>query len=125
MDRKLIPKKLEKPVTKTFFDKLQPIEDESIEKIMISMIDGENTPTKTEVNEPTNLTRLEMFAEWYRLEGYPEIADFITSFVDKFRINMISKKRKSRQEIVQMVSEMNKERSTSEKLASVPQKGAT
>lgn len=108
-----------------FFDKLTPIEDESIEKIMVNMLSPEGTSTKTEVNEPTNLTRLEMYAEWFRLEGFVDIADFVLLFVDKFRVNMISKKRKSRMEIVQMVSEMNRERSVGERLVSAPEKGKT
>jgi hypothetical protein len=64
-----------------------------------------------------------MYSEWFRLEGFVDVADFVDKFVNKFRINMISKKRRSRQEIVQMVSEMNRERSTGEKLTSVPEKG--
>jgi hypothetical protein len=103
----------------SFFDKLTPISNDSIEGLMGDMLSEENTPTKTEVNYPTNLTRLEMLGEWHKLEGYEDIAEFIQKFVDKFRINMISKKRKSRQEVVQMVSEMNRERSVSERLTSV------
>jgi hypothetical protein len=107
---------------KSFFDKLTPIEDESVEKLMGQMLDGENTPTKTEVNEPRELTQLEMYAEWLRLEGFDDVADFVTKWVDKFRINMISKKRKSRIEVVQMVSEMNRERSVGERLTTTPEK---
>jgi hypothetical protein len=111
----------EKP-KKSFFDKLTPIEDESVEKLMGQMLDGENTPTKTEVNEPRQLTQLEMYAEWLKLEGFDDVAEFVTTWVDKFRINMISKKRKSRIEVVQMVSEMNRERSVGERLTSTPEK---
>ena len=118
--------KPEKQVSKSsFFDKLTPIKNESLEEIMVDMLSPEGTSTKTEVNEPTNLTRLEMYAEWFRLEGFVDIADFITLFVDKFRVNMISKKRKSRMEIVQMVSEMNRERSVGERLTNAPEKGKT
>ena len=120
----MVPNKppIEKP-KKSFFDKLTPIEDESVEKLMGQMLDGENTPTKTEVNEPRELTQLEMYAEWLRLEGFDDVADFVDKWVDKFRINMISKKRKSRIEVVQMVSEMNRERSVGERLTTVPEMG--
>jgi len=120
----MVPNKppIEKP-KKSFFDKLTPIEDESVEKLMGQMLDGENTPTKTEINEPRELTQLEMYAEWLRLEGFDDIADFVVKWIDKFRINMISKKRKSRIEVVQMVSERNRERSVGERLTAVPEKG--
>lgn len=116
-------KPADKAPQKSFFDKLTPISDESVEQLMGQMLDGENTPTKTEVNEPKELTQLEMYAEWLRLESFEDCAEFVEKFVAKFRINMISKKRKSRTEVVQMVSEMNRERSVGERLTATPEKG--
>lgn len=115
-------KKLSDVPKRSFFDRLQPVEDESIERLMGQMLDGEDTPTKTEINEPKELTQLEMYAEWLKLEGFDDVAQFVDKWVDKFRVNMISKKRKSRTEVVQMVSEMNRERSVGERLTNAPEK---
>jgi hypothetical protein len=107
----------------SFLNKLTPISDESIEGFIGDMLSAEDTPTKTEVNEPTVLTQMEIYAQLWRLQGFEDAAKLIELWVEKFRVNMISKKRKSRTEVVQMVSEINRERSQSERLTSVPEKG--
>jgi len=106
------------------FDDLLRTEEESFEKILISLLEEDNVAMKTEIQKPLNLTRLECLAGWLKAEKMKKSAKLIETFVLSYRINMVSNKRQSRKEIIAALTEgLKEERSATEKLTQPPEKG--
>lgn len=101
------------------FKGLFEVDDESFEKILITMLDEENVSMKTEIQRPLRMTQFEILSDLLKSEGLIESANLIDNFAHKYRINMVSNKRKSRQEIIQALTEgLKEERTAGEKLMS-------
>ena len=92
-------------------------QDDSIEKILISLIDEKNIGMKTEVQNPTDLTKLKTFADILKKNDFKEESTLIYDFIKDFKINMVSFDRKSRKEIIDALRErITQERSFKDKL---------
>lgn len=108
----------------TLLGEFKPMEEESVEKILVSLLNPENAKTKTELHNPLTLTQLITYGKWLRDEKLFKSANTIFKFVEEYRVNMISFKRQSRTEVIQALSEAFKqERSLQQKLVSPPEKG--
>ena len=115
-----IDKRLSQPVD--VFKNMIQLEDETVEKIVMSMLDPENVEMKTRVNAPLNLTRLEFMGMLFDIETLPLSKKVIETFCKLLRVNEVSFDGKSREEIVRILSEaMKQERSLTDKLASPPE----
>ena len=108
----------------SIFDGLIPIQEkDSLEQILNNMLDADNVEMKTEIQKPTNLTKLWILAEWLETENCPDTAALIKLYILQFRINMVSFKRKSRAEIIAALTPgLQQERTISEKLVEQPEK---
>jgi len=106
------------------FENLFDIDEDSYKDIIKAMLDGKDITTKTEINAPLAFTKLEFFGHWLKSQGVDNADNLISKFCALYRVNMISFKRQSRKEAVQMVTEgLKRERTASEKLMS-KEKGA-
>lgn len=114
------------------FEGLFQTQDETLEKILLKMIDENGVAMKTHIRNPLCLTKLEVFAEVFKLEStnteYPlevreeakEIFDILTVFIKMYRVNMVSFDRKSREEITRAIEGLkhDSDRSLADKLVS-------
>lgn len=92
-------------------------EKDSLEQILNSMLNPENIEMKTEIQRPTNLTKLKILSIWLRNEGMINCANMIDAFIYEFRVNMVSNKRQSRKEIISALTpNLQPERSIEDKL---------
>lgn len=81
------------------------------------MIDEAGVSMKTHIKNPLALTKLEILAEAFRLEGAIEIHEILSTFIRMYRINMVSYDRKSREEITRAIEGLErKDRSIADKL---------
>lgn len=68
-------------------------------KLPSELFTKSNIDVKTEISNPISITTLEIMADY--LKDYsPTIAQYIKQYVKRFKINMVSYKRKSREEFV-------------------------
>jgi hypothetical protein len=87
------------------------------------MVDEKNVAMKTDINQPLNLSRLEILAQMFEDEGLPRCALIIRQFVVLYRINRVSFKRQSRKEIIKaLIGIDDSERTLNQKLSSPPTK---
>jgi transcription initiation factor IIE alpha subunit len=106
-------------------------QDDTLEKILLKMIDEKGVSMKTHIKNPLCLTRLETLAEIFKLESTnlsnsedvkeesKEIYDILAVFINMYRINMVSYDRKSREEITRAIEGLErKDRSLADKLMS-------
>lgn len=108
----LTPKIMENPATLLgdIFSKLTPQQQqETVERILVEMIRPEHLPLKSDIQMPTNFTRLEIVGYWAKLEGANKTYELIQEFCRLFRMNWISHDRGSRKEITQVLSERFKQ----------------
>jgi len=114
-----IGEKLSQPVD--VFAGMQQLEDETVEKIVVSMLNPENVEMKTRVGVPLALSRMELMGTWYEIEGFPDAKKVVDAFCKFLRVNEVSLDGKSREEIVRILSEaMKQERSLQDKLTAPP-----
>lgn len=90
-------------------EELMPIEEESVEKILVRMLDGQDVELKTEYHDPLRVSLLETLADWLEAEGLTSSAQLLKDFLKHYSIAMVSNDRKSREEIVRAVSELRKQ----------------
>lgn len=68
-------------------------------KLPSELFTKNNIDVKTEISNPISITTLEIMSEY--LKDYsPTISNYIKQYVKRFKINMVSYKRKSREEFV-------------------------
>lgn len=108
----------------SIFDNLIPIQDKnSLEEILNNMLNSDNVEMKTQIQKPTNLTKLAILAQWLESEGMIETAKMINRYIFEFRINMVSFNRQSRKEIIAALTpNIQAERNLIEKLTEVKEK---
>lgn len=103
------------------FKGMQQLEEETVEKIVVNMLNPENVEMKTRVGVPLALSRLELMGTWYEIENLPISKKVIDIFCKFLRVNEVSLDGKSREEIVRILSEaIKQERSMQDRLASPP-----
>ena len=103
------------------FKGMQQLEEETVEKIVVNMLNPENVEMKTRVGVPLALSRLELMGTWYEIEDLPLSKKVIDVFSKFLRVNEVSRDGKSREEVVRILSEaMKQERSMQDRLASPP-----
>lgn len=96
-------------------------ENETYEKILVRLLEPDNVETKTQVDNPIALTRLDILSSWLRNEGVKGAANLVKDFAHDYRINMVSYKRQSRTEVVKALTEgIRQERTLAEKLTTTP-----
>ena len=88
-----------------FLNDLQPVEEESIERILIRLMEVDGIALKTEYPNPLNVARLSTLADWLRKEEMTDSADLIDLFVKYYSQDMVSLDRKGRGEIVRALQE--------------------
>jgi len=104
---------------KPLFSDLFQVEEDSFEKILITLLDKENITMKTDIKNPLNLIKLKTLANLLRIEGLIEEANLIDNFITGYLEYMVSYNRQSRKEIIQALSEgLKEERTVGEKLMS-------
>lgn len=101
------------------FEGLEKFDDESIHKFIGALLDAKDVDTKTEIENPLNMARLIGIAEWLEAYEMNKPAKFLRAFIKSYNTFMISKDRKSRQEVVSVLGEgMKEERRMRDKLTS-------
>lgn len=91
-------------------DELIPSEDESVEKILVRLMQGgEDIAMKTDLPKPLNVVRLQTLADWLTQEGFIDSGILIRSFVTYYMHNQVSWKRRGRGEIVKALTEKLRE----------------
>ena len=105
-------------------DKLIPIQEkDSLQQILNNMIDIDNVAMKTQIQKPSNLTKLAILSKWIRSEQCPDTSDLLDIYITEYRINMVSYNRQSRKEVIAaLTSGLQQERNIQEKLTEVQEK---
>ncbi len=91
--------------------KFSQMDEETVEKILVQLLDEKNLEMKTDIPVPLALTRLEVLGDYvdseFKRVGLENsvTAKLITTFARKFRVNRVSYDRKSREEIIRALSE--------------------
>jgi lipoate-protein ligase A len=83
---------------KTLFDELTEVEDVTAEQILNQLLSKKKKKFHTEINNPFATTTLDVLCEYYKDIG---IGKLLKAFLDNFRDNMVSYKRKRATEIVE------------------------
>lgn len=105
-----------------FFDGLQTFNEDSLQKILVSMMSPEGIETKTEIDVPQSLAQLDTLASILKSQGFIELADWIFSYIRKYLTYQVSKEREGRKEIFRALTEgIKEERALREKLTSPPE----
>ena len=74
---------------------------ESLQDTIKTLLDGIDFETKTEINNATAFTVLQLIAKKCEMVGFVKSAETLNFYLDNYRINMISSKRKSRKEFIE------------------------
>lgn len=102
-----------------FFEGLQSVNEDSFQKILISLLDPENIETKTEIELPMPLAQLAILADVLEKEGVPDLPELLRNFIKKYLVYQVSHLRKGRTEIIGALTEgIKEERRLREKLTS-------
>lgn len=97
------------------------MESDSMQRILISLLDPEKIDTKTEVELPMPLAQLYTMALILKLEGVDDLSQIIIGFIDKYLVYMVSRNREGRREIIQALTEgLKQERKLRDKLTNYP-----
>jgi len=90
---------------------------ESLNKILLAMLNDENLELKTEIRNPLAVTQLVLLGKWLKLEGFEDCEKLINAFVLEYRTNMVSNNRMSREEVTTCIAErIKREPTVGEKL---------
>ena len=92
-----------------FLDELRPVEEESIERILVRLMEEDGIALKTEYPNPLNVARLSALADWLEKEEMTDSAELVREFVKYYSQDMVSFDRKGRAEIVKALQERLKE----------------
>ena len=105
-----------------FFSKLSIGERETVEKILTNLLNEINLGMKTDIEVPIEMARLEILQYWSEVEGCIKNAKLLEIFINRYKVDRVSFKRQSREEIIKAVSERVKkeDRTLGERLAEVP-----
>lgn len=79
-------------------------------QIIKSLLNPENVELKTELPNPQAVTALTIIGKWCENEGCTRTADLIEGYLTRYRIDMVSNRRKSREEVVNAISDLRKQR---------------
>lgn len=94
-----------------FLNDLQPVEEESVERILIRLMEEDGIALKTEYPNPINVARLSTLADWLEKEEMVDSASLVREFVKYYSLDMVSLDRKGRGEIVRALQERLKDES--------------
>jgi len=98
---------------------MENYEESNTFKVLDSMLDDKNVITKTELDNPLNMARLFLIADWIDVPNISKPSKAIRDFANKYMTLMISKNRKSRSEVISVLAEtMKEERNMKQKLTS-------
>lgn len=102
---------------------LAVFEDESPQKILVSLLNKDNVEMKTEIQRPLKLAQLKTIENWCRSEKLYKCANAIETFINHYLVYMVSHDRQSRKETIQALQAlMTNERTIGEKLTETPTK---
>ena len=94
-------------------DDLIPVEDESVEKVLVRLMEPDGIALKTDLPNPMNCVKLATLANWLRQEAMVDSAELIDTFIRCYMEDMVSNKRLGRGEIVRALQERLKEEAKS------------
>ena len=77
-------------------------QEQSMTDMMGLLFDGNNISLKTEIKNPQAMSTLEIFAQRMYDVGFIEASDYVSEKIDRYKIDMVSKGRGSRQEFVDL-----------------------
>lgn len=107
-------------LTETLSD-LAIFDDESPEKILLSLLDKDNVEMKTEIEEPLRLAQLKTVENACATEKLRRCAKSIKIFIYNYLVYQVSHDRQSRKETIQALQAlMTNERTIGEKLTEPP-----
>ena len=86
-------------------DDLMPIEDESIERILVRLLQSDDIALKTDLPNAMNVVKLQAIADILIKEGMIESGEVINNWVTNYMKDMVSSKRKGRGEIVKALTD--------------------
>lgn len=89
-----------------FSDPMQYFNQGENEKSMTDMMgllfNGDDISLKTQIENPQAMSTLEVFAQRMYNVGFVEASEYLDSKIERYKIDMVSKSRKSRQEFVDL-----------------------
>ena len=102
------------------FSKIMLGQGQSLENILVDLINAEKVGMITDIQQPRNLTRLEILGDTFTARNAPKCGKILEIFVNKYKINMVSHKRGSRIEMRDMISAgLQREKALEDKLEKV------
>jgi hypothetical protein len=104
-----------------FFEGLTTMETDSMQKILVSMMDTKGIETKTEVEVPMALAQLHTMAMVLESAGVTELAQIIKDHIIKYLTYQVSRDREGRKEVFGAITEgIKEERKLRDKLTTEP-----
>ena len=104
-----------------FFEGLQQLESDSLQKILVSMMSPENIKMKSDISLTMPMAQLLAFACVLEAEGVPDLPKIIKDFVAEYLTLQVSHDRKGRTEVFSTLSEgLKEERRLRDKLTTAP-----
>lgn len=104
--------------------------DETIERLISMMYDEDNIGMKTDYRSPAAIANMQIVADYFRIaigkkddqgDYQSPVADMIDHWIEHYSINRVSEERRSREELVHIVAEIRKQKtSMMEQLAQPP-----
>ena len=89
---------------------MKPEADLSFEKILNNMLDGgQNLALKTEIHNPKDLTSLQIQGEFLTQVNMRKSGKNIQKWIEIYLANMVSYKRKSREEVSHVLASLREE----------------
>lgn len=99
------------------FSKIMLGQGQSLENILVDLINEKKVGMISDIQQPRNLTRLEIIGDTFTARNAPKCGKIIESFSNRYKINMVSHKRGSRIEMRDMISAgLQREKSLEDKL---------
>lgn len=77
-------------------------QEQSMTDMMGLLFNGDNISLKTEIKNPQAMSTLEVFAQRMYDVGFIEASGYVSDKIDRYKIDMVSKGRGSRQEFVDL-----------------------
>jgi hypothetical protein len=99
------------------FSKIMLGQGQTLENILVDLINQAKVDMITDIQQPRNLTRIEIIGATYTARGFPKCGKMLESFSHIYKVNMVSHKRGSRTEMRDMISAgLQREKSLEDKL---------
>jgi len=89
-----------------FISELKKNDENEFSKLISELINDKNIELKTEISNPLVMSILDSLGEYLEQKGLKQSSSLLKTFLFWFRVNMISFKRKSRNEYIKAINSL-------------------